>query len=75
MRKKHKPQIKEQMKAAHEKGTPVMRPLMYDFSYDQCAWEVEDEYMFGSDLLVCPVTQEGVCKRTVYFPILENDEN
>ncbi len=68
LRESLRPYIKEQMKTAHEKGTPVMRPLLYDFSSDECAWEVEDEYMFGSDYLVCPVMEAGARERTVYLP-------
>ena len=49
-----KPYIKEQMLAAHQKGTPVMRPLMYDFDKDPLSWEIEDQYMFGPKYMVCP---------------------
>lgn len=74
LRARLKPYIKEQMIAAHEKGTPVMRPLMYDFSNDEIAWEVEDEYMFGSKLLVCPVMEAGAKKRSVYLPVTNAGE-
>jgi len=63
-----KPYIREQMKAAHEKGTPIIRPLFYDFPQDERAWEVEDQYMFGPDILVAPVLYEGMETRTVYLP-------
>jgi alpha-D-xyloside xylohydrolase len=56
------------MEAASEKGAPVMRPLFYDFPQDQKAWEIEDAYMFGPDLLVAPVMEEGVTSREVYLP-------
>ena len=45
-----------------------MRPLFYDFPEDKKAWEVEDEYMFGPDVLVCPVLYENTTVRTVYLP-------
>ena len=38
LRERLRPYIKEQMAAAHEKGTPVMRPLFYDFPADSAAW-------------------------------------
>lgn len=60
--------IKKQMEKAHEHGTPVIRPLFYDFPEDKNAWEVEDQYMFGPDIMVAPVLDEGVRERTVYFP-------
>ena len=70
MRASLKPYIKKTMTACHEKGEPVMRPLFYDFYTDKAAVEVEDEYMFGDSLLVCPVTNLGQRERSVYLPIL-----
>ena len=68
LREKMKPYITELMKAAHEKGTPVMRPLFYDMPDDPKAWEVEDQYMFGPDVLVAPILFEGARSREVYLP-------
>ncbi len=56
------------MKEAHEKGTPVMRTLFYEFPRDSYAWEVEDEFLFGSDVLVAPVLYENQRQRKVYLP-------
>ena len=70
MRESLRPYIKEQMLAAHHKGTPVMRPLMYDFNNDDTAWEIEDQYMFGDQLMVCPVMEMGARQRVVYLPEL-----
>ena len=67
-RERIRPYVSEQMKQAHERGTPVMRPLFYDFPADNESWEVEDQYMFGPSILVAPVLWEGVRKRSVYFP-------
>lgn len=68
IRERIRPYLRECMKEAHEKGTPVMRPLFYDFPQDETCWEIEDAYMFGSDLLVAPVMEEGAVSRTVYLP-------
>lgn len=68
IREKMRDYNRAQMKQAHEKGTPVMRPLMYDFPADPEAWETEDAYMFGNDLLVAPVMEEGMKERSVYLP-------
>ena len=45
-----------------------MRPLFYDFPQDREAWNIEDEFMFGPDLLVAPVLYEGARARRVYLP-------
>ncbi|MDR0731967.1 MAG: glycoside hydrolase family 31 protein [Treponema sp.] len=68
LREKLRPYVTEQMRAAHEKGTPVMRPLFYDFPGDKNSWEIEDEFMFGPNYLVAPVLSEGVRERRVYLP-------
>ena len=68
LRKHMKPYIMELMQAAHEKGTPVMRPLFYDAPSDMKSWDIEDEYMFGPDVLVAPVLYAGETERKVYLP-------
>ncbi len=68
LREKMKPYIETIMRQAHEKGTPVMRPLFYDFPEDEKAWETEDAYMFGPDVLVAPVMYAGQTTRSVYLP-------
>jgi alpha-D-xyloside xylohydrolase len=68
MRERLRPYIKVLMEEAHEKGTPPMRPLFYDFQDDPRSWEVEDQYMFGKDILVAPVMEQGMTERSVYLP-------
>lgn len=68
IREKLRPYIRECMKKASETGEPVMRPLFFDFPEDPTCWEVEDAYLFGSDILVAPVMEAGVTKRSVYLP-------
>lgn len=63
-----RPYVTEQMVKAHEKGTPVIRPLFYDNPDDETCWDINDEYMFGPDILVAPVLYEGMRKRDVYLP-------
>ena len=63
LRVKLKPYIKEIMKEAHIKGTPVIRPLFYDFE------SVEDCHMFGPSLLVCPIYTKGQRQKEVYLPL------
>ena len=68
IRERLRPYIRECMKVASETGAPVMRPLFFDFPEDPVCWETEDCYMFGPDLLVAPVMEEGARTRTVYLP-------
>ena len=68
LRERLKPYIMDQMKLAHEEGTPPIRPLFFDFPDDPQSWQVEDQLMFGPDLLVAPVLYEGARSREVYLP-------
>lgn len=68
LREKLIPYICRQMDIASENGTPVMRPLFYDFPGDRIVYEIGDEYLFGPDILVAPVIEKGCIKRRVYLP-------
>ncbi len=68
IRENLRPYIRECMEKASKTGEPVMRPLFFDFPEDKKSWEVEDAYMFGSDILVAPVMEAGVESREVYLP-------
>lgn len=68
IRERMRPYVMQQMHFAHEKGTPPMRPLVFDFPDDESAVEVDDQYMFGPDLLVSPVLHAGARSRRVYLP-------
>ena len=68
IRERIRPYVRQLMKDAHETGAPVMRPLFYDFPKDKQAWQTEDCYMFGPDMLVAPVMEAGVTERSIYLP-------
>ncbi len=68
LREKMRPYVRKLMKEAHEKGTPIMRPLFYDFPDDEQAWEIEDQYMFGPEMLVAPILYADVRERVLYLP-------
>lgn len=68
LRERIRPYTAQLMEDAHQRGTPVMRPLFYDFPEDERAWSEETAYMYGPDVLVAPVMEAGVDCRTVYLP-------
>ena len=45
-----------------------MRPLFFDFPDDPTCYAVEDQFMFGPDILVAPVLEQGATSRLVYLP-------
>ncbi|WP_373922004.1 hypothetical protein [Streptomyces sp. T12] len=45
-----------------------MRPLFFDFPEDEQAWDVDDQFLLGPDVLVAPVYEAGARTRQVYLP-------
>ena len=68
LREELRPYTRRLMKEASETGAPVMRPLFYQFPEDEKAWEIKDQFLFGDQYLVAPVTEYGQRKREVYLP-------
>ena len=52
---------------AAKTGMPIMRALVLEYQDDPHARTAKDEYLFGPDMLVAPVIDEGT-QRTVYLP-------
>lgn len=49
-------------------GAPLMRPLMWHYSTDPIAADIDDQFMFGADMLVAPILERGHQYRSVYLP-------
>jgi len=67
MKYKLMPYVYAQAKNCTEKGLPMVRALFIEFPNDPGAWLVDDQYLFGSDILVAPMMQSGT-GRQVYLP-------
>ena len=61
------PYVYAQAKDCSERGLPMVRALFVEFPDDPGSWLVEDEYLFGSQLLVAPLLESGN-GRTCYLP-------
>jgi alpha-D-xyloside xylohydrolase len=68
LRERLRPYIRAQMRSASETGIPPMRPLFFDFPQDAGCAGVEDQFMFGPDILVAPVLAQEARERAVYLP-------
>jgi alpha-D-xyloside xylohydrolase len=62
------PYIYAQSVESSRRGWPVLRTLFFEYPDDPTSWLVEDEYMFGSDLLVAPLLADTASARDVYLP-------
>lgn len=52
----------------YKTGLPLMRALVLNYQDDENVYEIGDQYLFGNDIMVCPVTTKGAQTRTVYLP-------
>lgn len=62
------PEIYNVMQEASTTGVPAMRPLMLEFPEDPQTWDLDDQFMWGADLLVAPILRDAEQGRTVYLP-------
>jgi alpha-D-xyloside xylohydrolase len=68
LRERIRPYVMAQMATASSTGLPPLRALFLEFPDEAPAWEVGDQFMFGPDVLVAPVTEHGAREREVYLP-------
>jgi alpha-D-xyloside xylohydrolase len=61
------PYILAQAKDSSARGFPMLRALFFEYPEDPASWTIDDEYMFGSNLLVAPLMESGEGRR-VYLP-------
>ena len=57
----------EAQKSAFD-GTPMMRAMMIDFPQDENVYALDEQYMFGRNLLVAPIMYEGQTVKELYLP-------
>ena len=68
LRESLKPYICKYMDLTSETGIPIMRPMFFDYYDDEICYTLEDQYMFGEDILFAPITAQGCVEREVYLP-------
>jgi hypothetical protein len=61
------PYVYAQAKDSSERGLPMLRALFIEYPEDPGSWLVDDEYLFGSDMLVAPLFEDERA-RSVYLP-------
>jgi len=63
-----KPYIKDAVKENAEKGIPCMRMPYIHYENDKELLKLKYQYLFGRDLMVAPVYEEGQTSKEVYLP-------
>src|SRR6185312_7733704 len=62
------PYLYSAVRESHETGMPIMRALWLHYPDDSAAVARDDQYLWGRDILVAPVTEKGATTKTVYLP-------
>lgn len=62
------PYLYSAVRETHETGLPVMRALWLHYPGDPRSVERGDQYLWGRDIIVAPVTEQGAASRLVYLP-------
>lgn len=52
----------------YQTGMPLMRALVLEYQHDENVYTIDDQYLLGSQMMVCPVTVKGAQTREVYLP-------
>ena len=68
LRERLRPYIHAQLEVTSRTGLPLMRPMFYAFPDDQTCYALDDQYMFGSEILFAPIMESGQTERQVYLP-------
>jgi alpha-glucosidase len=62
------PYVASLMQEASEQGLPAQRPSFLHYPEERESYSVQDQYLYGRDLLVAPVIEEGATERSVLVP-------
>lgn len=68
MRYKLMPYIFAQANMAAICGWPMLKAMFLNHPDDPAMWNLEDQYMFGEDMLIAPIMEENTVARNVYLP-------
>lgn len=49
-------------------GTPIVRPLFFDFPEDLQTYIISNQFMLGDRIMVAPVLEKGKVERNIYLP-------
>ena len=62
------PYVRHLCDEASTHGLPAQRPLFLHYPDDPALYAVQDQFLYGADLLVAPVIEQGAVSRSVVMP-------
>ena len=66
------PYVRHLCDEAVELGLPAQRPLFLHYAEDASLYAVQDQYLYGADLVVAPVIEDGARARAVMRWLIEH---
>ena len=68
MRYRLMPYIFSQAFIASQNGWPMLKAMFLNYPDDPTTWNLEDQFLFGEDMLIAPLMEEKTSSRNVYLP-------
>ena len=62
------PYVAHLVAEAQATGLPAQRALFLHFAQDHGTFSIQDQFLYGADLMVAPVIEAGAVMRKVYLP-------
>ena len=62
------PFVRHLCNEASELGLPAQRPLFLHYPDDPALWTVQDQFLYGADVMVAPVIEQGAVSRQIILP-------
>lgn len=62
------PYVRTLCRKAAQSGLPLQRPLFLEYPEDPSLFALQDQFLYGADLLVAPVIEQGATSRSVHLP-------
>lgn len=62
------PYVRHLVKDAQATGLPAQRALFLHYPEDRVGLTIQDQFLYGSDVMVAPVIEAGAVMRQVYLP-------
>lgn len=53
---------------ASETGAPIMRPIFFEYPDDENTYDISDQFLLGSNVMIAPIMEKGKTHRAVYLP-------
>jgi alpha-glucosidase len=62
------PYVRALSDEATRTGLPLQRPLFLEYPNDPPLFAVQDQYLYGADMVVAPVIEQGATRRNLVLP-------